>query len=933
MLRVLSAGVCLFAISNGFGSAASAQEGGQDSSVLEVIQVTGSRIQRTGMTTPTPVTTMNAEDLADMAPTTLMDAMNQMPQFFNNSTPETSRGSWTGSAGQSILNLRGIGANRTLVLLDGRRVVGSTQQGLVDINLFPSALVRRVDVVTGGASAAYGSDAVSGVANFILDTDYVGLKGSVQGGITSRGDQANHKYSLAGGADLGDRGHILVAGEYFHANEIRGFSKRDWYRNWSVINNPDGSPSHVVAPDVHVTNQTPGGLIVSGPLAGTQFLDDGTPAPFFKGDYYTPQTQSGGSGWDPNYNNTLVPEQERYSAFSRLSYDVSDSVRAFVQGIYGVNRVSYDKGPVTAASGYPGPATIFVDNAFLPDSIRQAMIDLGEDSFQMGTVRARDELSRGRTNTRNETISLTTGLEGDLDENWRFNAYYQYGHNTQDMKLANVMRNDRFWAAIDSVVDPATGNVTCRITLENPDQVCVPLNLFGAHSATPEAMDWILGTEHNIQKVTQHVAEASISGEAFEMWAGPVSVAAGLGYRDESMSEHGTPEDLTGPDVFQNAEGARGVPPALIGGGLFERGSIPVLSGSAHVWEAFGETIVPLLADQPFAQSLNFNGSVRYADYSGSGGIWAWKLGLDWQITNELRLRGTRSRDIRAGTLAERFTSRPRGGAVEDPFLPGNPNYGILRNDAGNPNIDPEKGDTLTFGAVYQPNWLSGLSVSTDFYNIKISDAIDTLGIQRILDGCYDGDDTLCALVHRDPTTGRVTTIDNAYLNLSKAHIRGVDFEGTYQTQLAFLGGGAEDLNLRALVSYIDKYTLTTPTGQLVDETGQTGTYGNVAPKWQANFSITYNNGPISLFVQERYIDSGTYRNDYVVGVDIDDNTISSAWYTTARISYNFEALGAQNELFLNVNNVFDKNPPIIGNVGLFDDIGRRFTAGLRFEF
>ena len=930
MLKALGTGACLFAVSMAFGGTAWAQQGSDPT--LDEIQVTGSRIQRTGMTTPTPVTTMTAEDLTDMAPTTLMDAMNQMPQFFNNDTPETSRGSWTGSAGQSILNLRGIGANRTLVLLDGRRVVGSTQQGLVDINLFPSALVRRVDVVTGGASAAYGSDAVSGVANFILDTDYVGVKGNIQGGITSRGDQANHKFSLAAGSDVGERGHILVAGEYFHANEIRGYSKRDWYRNWSVINNPDGPPSHVVAPDVHVTNSTPGGLIVSGPLAGTQFLEDGTPAPFFKGDYYTPQTQVGGSGWDPSYNNTLVPEQERYTLFSHFSYDVSDNVKAFVQGIYGSNRVDYDNGAVTAASGFPGAATIYADNAFLPDSIRQQMIDLDLDSFQLGTVRARDELSKGRTITQNNTISLTAGLEGDINERWQFNAYYQYGHNKQDMILANVMRNDRFWAAIDSVVDPATGNVACRITVEDPDKFCIPVNLFGAHSASQEAMDWILDTEHNIQKVTQHVAEASVSGEAFDIWAGPVSVAAGIGYRDESMSEYGIPEGITSTDYYQNAEGARGVPPILIGGGLFERGSIPVLSGSGHVLEAFGETIVPLLTDQAFAQSLSFNGSVRYADYSGSGGIWAWKLGLDWQVNDELRFRGTRSRDVRAGTLAEHFTSRPRGGSVEDPFLPGHPNYGILRNDNGNPRISPEKGDTLTFGAVYRPDWLSGFSISTDFYNIKISDAIDVLGIQRILDGCYEGDASLCDLVHRDPSTGRVASIDNTYLNLSKAHIRGVDFEGTYLTPIAVLGGD-ETLNLRALVSFIDKYTLTTPAGQLVDETGQTGTYGHVAPKWQANLSVNYTNGPLSVFVQERYIDSGTYRNDYVEGVDIDDNTIDSAWYTTARISYDFEALGSQSQVFFNVNNVFDKTPPPIGNVGLFDDIGRRFTAGLRFEY
>src|SRR5690606_32286820 len=213
--RIRYEGVCTLLLAAGIAGSASAQDG-----PIEEVQVTGSRIVASGMNTPTPVTTVTAEDLYNLAPRTLMDALNQLPQFLGNDTAESVPG-WTGSAGQSLLKLRGIGAVRTLVLLDGRRIVPSTRRGTIDINVLPQALVRRTEVVTGGASAAYGSDAVSGVVNFILDTEYEGVEGRVQGGVSSRGDNDNLLASIAGGTSVGRNGHIIMSAEHYRAEEVR----------------------------------------------------------------------------------------------------------------------------------------------------------------------------------------------------------------------------------------------------------------------------------------------------------------------------------------------------------------------------------------------------------------------------------------------------------------------------------------------------------------------------------------------------------------------------------------------------------------------------------------------------------------------------------------------------------------------------------------
>jgi outer membrane receptor protein involved in Fe transport len=319
----------------------------------------------------------------------------------------------------------------------------------------------------------------------------------------------------------------------------------------------------------------------------------------------------------------------------------------------------------------------------------------------------------------------------------------------------------------------ASGNPICRSTLTFPDDGCVPMNPFGAGSPSPEAIAYINGDRSDQdQTIKQHFAEAVVQGRPFATWAGDVSVATGGAYRKEILDNrvHRYPASLDGlivePDETQ---GYKGLPSSYAGQtNIFERTAAQPLEGSYNVWEVFGETIVPLAKDVSFAKRIDANAAVRYMNYSGSGGIYAWKGGLDWQIVDDLRLRATRSRDVRAGTLSERFDYSGTGANIFDPFLAGRPRYAITAIRAGNPNVDPEKADTLTFGFVYQPQWLDGFNVSVDYFDIKIKDAISSLGAQNIMDECFAGAASVCDLITRDPATGRVDQVNNTFLNVNE---------------------------------------------------------------------------------------------------------------------------------------------------------------------
>ncbi len=930
----------------------------KSSAVNQEVIVTGSRIALDGMSTPTPVTMLSAQDLQQLKPGPMIEALDEMPQFLNNSTPQNSY-NFSTTAGQSFLNMRGLGINRTLVLLDGRRVTPSSRLGATDISTLPQSLVERVDIVTGGASAAYGSDAVAGVVNFVLNTHFTGLQLNANGGVTSRGDNANDGGSLTFGTPLGDRLHIVGTTEFYRATRVETFADRAWFQGWGLVTNPQWlatgtGPRLLTLPDVSSTRYTFGGLIDApgSPLNRLMFLPNGTVTPFVPGNPAIIGTgcycQSGGIGdnyWaDRTGDGSLYPELSRSSSFLYVNYDLSDKLTAYFQALYGHSTTNYVE--VGAVQFAQWEATIYPDNAFLPAGIRQEMLQEGLPSFGLSRMASSADLGVSRNQTSNNLLSYTTGLKGTLG-GWRVGAYFQEGRNQSDSFLLNYVRTDRLSLAMDAVVDPANGAIVCRSTLYNPSNGCVPIDLFGVGNASPEAKQYVLGNKYGFATVHQRFGEVSAARDVYQGWgAGPVSLAVGASYRKDSLDQYADPADYT-EFVPQNdpAIGIQGIPQAFAGNPfVYQFSSYPSIAGEYSVAEYFGEALLPLVANRSFARQLNLSLAGRLANYSGSGHVWAWKGGLDWQIVDAVRLRGTLSRDTRAADLAERFDSQGVGVVVRDPFF-NNSNATLTEFSTGNPSVSPEKADTLTAGVVLQPPIVPGLSLSIDWYRIDNKDAIAQLGAQSILNDCFAGSQTFCSLITRDPTTHQVVFIDNEYLNVSREEVSGTDVELDYQRGIELFGGGPERFSTRLIGSYLAQNSVTNQSIGTINYAGQVGDGYNL-PRLQILSELAYANGPYQVLLQQRVIGRGVIDVTYVQGVDIDRNTVPSITYTDLDLKY---TRPAQNgwpslEIYGHVTNLFDRDPPIVPNYTdftgatptnktVYDVLGRRFNVGITARF
>lgn len=986
---------------------------------FEEIYVTGTRIQESGMTTPTPVTAVTVEELAIMAPGALIEGMSQLPQFFGN-TSTANPGNFFSTPGSGNLNLRGLNTNRTLILLDGRRIVSSTKYGGTDINILPEAMLKGVETVTGGASAAYGTDAVAGVVNFLLDTEYTGTRGHLQGGIASRGDNENWEGSIAVGRDLGEQAHILFSAEHARGDGIYSYDDREWYRSWGLITNTSanvaaGAPARLVRPDVVSTGLSLDGIIWAPGTAIHQleFHPDGSYSPFvFGSDVGTNPAHSisnGGSGADNGAERPFfIPETERDSLFGYADYDLTDNINVYAQGIYGrgYTRQNNVGGAFNPISGQVNaPITIFRDNAFLPAALNQIMIDNNIASFQLGRIGSNEDLGANTfTVTDSKTWSITGGFKVDIDtdgyfDGWTMNGYYQYGHTFTLGSQQGPIRLDRIYLAVDAV--NSGGQIRCRVTVISglyPD--CQPLNLFGRGNASPEAIDWVKGYDTGYQVNTpvyysdsgydsgetisyaarphkeneatleQHVVELNVSGEVWEGWgAGPVSLALGGHYREEHINQlvyvsqgntaadpnvRPVPADDATLGIRGVAANSRRAP------GEVQFSTVPNVRGEMSSTEAYSEILVPLLHDLPFIQQLNFNAAGRWTDYSSSGEMWAYKFGVDWTVMDEFRLRGTYSRDVRAATLSERLDQT--GGAGNVDWIVANPapppatliqRFGITTRNGGNPDVAPESSDTMTVGAVYQPNWLDGLQVSVDWYDVSLQDAIAILPLQTIVDDCQGGqpgmtgDQVLCRLIILDPTSSFPVRVDGVYINLNEAKVSGVDAEIAYRADVDWFGGG-ESIRTRAFVTWLEESSRTNRGAGgafiKVDNTGQTGSGLNL-PEWKFTANAAYTRGPFDLFIQGRYIDGGTLNSTWEEGVNVDDNSVDSAFYVDLRASYSLQLAGGEWQVFANATNLLDKDPPITAgytglfgssaqyNSALFDLLGRRFTVGVNFNF
>ena len=895
--------------------------------IVEEVVITGTRLPPNGFQTPTPVTATPAADLRAAAPNNLADALAQLPAFNANIRTENPvTAAALGYNGQNLLNLRNLGPNRTLVLLDGRRLPASNSLGSVDVNMLPQALVQRVDVVTGGASATYGSDAVAGVVNFIPDTHAEGLKADIQGGVSTHNDLPSGQLSLTyGHGFMHGRARLIASAEAATQNGVGpvGSNGRDWFdvAAGQIPNPAGGVPKVIVIPDIRNGLGTYGGLITSGPLKGTQFLPGGATAPFTPGSIVGSTFQSGGDG--ARINIGFSPNQKRAVTFLHGEFDATDHLTLFAEAHYAYSRVDSDNF-VNPHTGKSNQYTIFSGNAFLPAPVQGLMTANNISSFTLGRYELDFPLVQIDATTDMERAVL--GGKGKLADSWLYDLSYSYGQTNQEISENNLTINRRLYAAADAVTN-AAGQIVCRSTLAGLDPGCVPLNLFGVGSPSAAAIHYVTGDSVKNLTIKQSVVAFNISGDLGEhlrLAAGPIGVATGLEYRHESADQT---VDALSPQIT-DFTGVRGAPGSRQGRqGSFNFFNPLPLAGHYDIKEAYAELGVPVLNNRPFFHALNLDAAARYADYSQSGGVTTWKVGVNWQINSDVRLRLTKSEDIRGPNILELFDSGTQGS--NNQVYQGKTTPALVLA-SGNSNLNPETARTLTYGVVYQPSYVPGLQMSLDYYDITINDAIGQRTAQQTIDQCAAGNQSLCSLITVTPQGTLI--IYTPSLNLSVQKVAGYDFEAAYTKPLA---GGR--LSLRLLANHETIAYTQAPGSPPIPTLGESTT-----PSWRGNFQAGYQMDRWSGFVQERYIGHAVFNATYIEGVDTSNNTVPSIAYTDVTGTYAFGRKGGQQLLFLTVNNVFDKVPPVVtSNPTTFstptslayDRIGRYFTAGVRFRF
>jgi len=629
-------------------------------------------------------------------------------------------------------------------------------------------------------------------------------------------------------------------------------------------------------------------------------------------------------------------ELERYSIYANLDYDLSDKITASVQAIGGYSHVDNQK--VSYVLSGTWPITIYDDNPFLPDDIRTRMQEEGIESFRLDKrVSPADPLHNGRAPLTTDVFSLTGALEGTFDNDWRWNYYYQYGESNRNVDIYGF-RVDRMFRGIDSVRHPETNEIVCSSTLIQPDDGCVPVNIFGIGNVSDAGLAWLHDSMWTDAKVTQHATEFMVDGRVHEGWgAGPIFIAAGANWRRDKIDQLSgdavdspIPQNIgDGPVTAFDEDGNllyRGLP------GVYE-GSAPVIDrtgaasfkGSVDVSEVFAEIIVPLVSDRPLVQRLDTSLAGRYTDYEVSGGVQAWKGGLDWQVTDDVRFRLTRSRDIRAGNLSELFDTTILRAFMDDPWHPEVPTYIVRQIIGGNPGVKPEEADTLTYGLVYQPSWLSGMAMSVDYYDIEIASAISSIGAQNIVDYCYE-ENIFCDQISYAPD-GMIDAVDNTTINVGEARTRGMDVELSYRTAVSFFGGN-ESISVRALGSRLFEASITPFDSPTVERVGA-GSF----QKWNATVSASYNAGPVSVSWSTRWASSVKRSLSWVEGIDVADNSIPSHATSNLRFTYNFDRTTESLSVYAAITNLFDRTPgDLDGFSGIYNDIGRAYTIGLRYR-
>lgn len=865
-------------------------------SAVDEIVVTASRIDRAGFEAPTPTVRLTAEDLSVGARPNIAAALNDMPQFRATSSPQTT-GTNTG-AGNAPVDLRGLGISRTLVLIDGRRVSSEN-----DLNSIPSILVRSADVVTGGASAAWGSGAVAGVVNIGIDRRFTGAKIGAEYGISSFDDAEQKRFEAAWGTDfLEGRGHFVIGAEYLDNEGVVPKTSRPRIGRWGQVSTNDGTGRFVTVPDVGFANAAYGGLIMSGVLSGKAFNPDGSLRDFDFGQQVGTSTV-GGEGPSNDDLSPLVTPQQRFVAMASATYDVTDTLRFTAD----IRHAKMWNDYIWFGDHNRGDLQISIDNAFLPAAVRDAMTAAGETSFTMGRFNAE---TYPRIDFERVTTQATLALDGELGGGaWRWGAYYSHGEFENNIDTPGFLLRTEYAQAVDSVLDPVTGQAICRVSLANANSGCVPINLFGLGAPSQAAMDYVTGTPQQRSTTKLDVGGISLRGEPFTLPAGDVSVAFGVEARKESIDQ--TVGELDAAKAFRTF-------------------SFSAMSGEFSVKEAFAEVLVPVVRDLPVLNNLEFNAAARISDYDTTGSIWSWKVGATNEFFPGFRGRITQSRDIRSANLSELYTQTTTGyNNINDPAK--NQTVYVLNNGGGNPDLTPETADTLTIGVTYAPPSIPGLNMSLDYYNIKIDDVITTIAPQDLVNRCFNGNTALCSKIERNAQGDLVRTM-STYVNLAEYQTDGVDAEISYAAPLdRFFPEAPGRVTARLVGTWVNSLTTNDGVSEIQYVKSQGYSFGLGVPEWRLNGSLGWKGDVFGANLRARYISAGDYNST----IKIVNNHIGSYTYFDLGATADLTRFGAQGvELYANATNLFDRQPPV-GSLfsPYYDVIGRYVTIGARARF
>jgi outer membrane receptor protein involved in Fe transport len=880
----------------------------QEEQLVEEVLITGSRIRRPDLEAVSPFTTIGQEEFQLSGTINIEQKLAELPSTL----PSFGPGSNNPGDGTARVDLRGLGTSRTLVLVNGRRWIPATQTGVVDLNTIPGSLLKRVDVVTGGASAVYGSDALAGVVNFQMIDDFEGVQITGLYDVTTENDAEKYNIDLTMGGNFADgRGNAVIYGSYSKREAL--FADE---RSFSATTKGDGTNA---AGNPALVNSGSSGLPGTRVFGGPPLASGGSLGTF----------DSDGSGRnfiDPddrfNYapDNYLQLPQTRYLVSAFAHYDVNEHARVYSEFAFSHNEVPQELAPTPAFTTVEiNPNSAFFDQASR-DAFNANTEANGGNEYFVGR-RMVENGSRQAKVTR-EAFRMLVGVDGAINDNWSYDAFYSKSKLDSQEGLNNDVSASRF---IQGVLTNDAGTAC-----QDPSGGCVPINIFGADNISQEAVDFVNIGATNNTTIEQSVFQATVNGDLFTIPTAdyPVAVVVGYEAREDESSYR--------PDTF------------LASGDVLGFNAGEATKGQYDVQELFGEVSLPLLSDAPFAQDLTLWGAYRYSDYSNIGDVDSFATAINWSPIESLKFRTGYQEAVRAPNVDELFQGQANGfPSADDPCSAGaitgstdvatcvatglspaqvgnftQANSQIEGTFGGNPDLTEETSETFTVGFVWTPT--DSLDITVDYYDIEIEDAISVLGgsVTNVLDLCYneikDSSSDFCQAITRR-SDGNVDNVNVLNANIGKIETSGVDFNVYYSTDFGFgLGGNGSTLNVNFNGSWLEKYD-ETPVAELASRVDECqNNFGNTClaprPEFAWNTRATWMTGNWTFSGLVRYIgevDNDEIDNGGVKASELAVPSIDEIVYVDLTMAYAFEQ-GLN--LTVGATNIFDEDPTLLGD-------------------